>query len=100
MTSNQEDKLLVLVTETHDAVIEIKARCEPCQIMVASHRRVLHGNGQDGLVSRMAVVEATTGEMTKQAEKQAGWMRVQLGAVIVALLGFIGMAAKFFFKGT
>jgi hypothetical protein len=48
--TQKQDHLLQTVTE-------IEAKCGPCSVMIDSHQRTLHGNGKEGLVTRMMAME-------------------------------------------
>lgn len=82
MTPEQEQML----RETHDSVVQIQATCSGCQDKIVRHEVALNGTNGKGLKTRVAVLE--------KDRPNSVWMRAQLGAVILALLGFVALAGQ------
>lgn len=51
------DELMTRVTGIAETVARIDARCEPCRKLVESHEAIIHGDGRDGLLVRLAAAE-------------------------------------------
>lgn len=106
MTPEQETNLFESIAGIQSDVAEIKGHCGPCREEVQSHRVTLDGRpgNNPGLVTRVSLLESnqkTFSEMReanrKERERNIKWFRFQLASVIAALLGFLGMAATYFF---
>ena len=88
-----------VLVETHSKVnvmderLEaIDARCAECHEEMRNTRKVLNGqpgNGErPGLKTRMGLVEQSCKEIKRSHRSQVRWFRIQLGAVISAVIAW------------
>ena len=81
-----------MIQATHGAVIEIQTNCVSCRKAVGNHQRLLHGNGEDGLKTRVALLEKGRTDSPRFTPKQwnALWaaMGTVAGAIGAALVAF------------
>lgn len=89
MTPEQE----TLLRETHDAVVEIRANCGPCQEMVRHHTVAIDGTpgngGNPGLRTRVSLVE-----QWQQTTRK--WFWFQVSAMLTCV---VAVATKWILKG-
>lgn len=85
------DDLFATSASIQTAVKAIEERCIPCRKLVDSHESILHGNGKDGLVTRMATAETgRTDTLTVKAVisliAAVGTLAATIGGAMAALI--------------
>ena len=109
MAPEREDRLFAAVKEVGEKVDKVAIRVEimgrdlkASREEIRDHRLILSGrpgnSDSSGLTTRVEVLENTQetvagmqGAAAKEREKYAKWFRKQLAAVILALLGTLGL---------
>jgi len=98
------DALREEVASVNGNVIAMGATLEAHAEKVDRLDDVVHGNGRDGLRTDVVTLKARAAseqddlKRLRRSQERAGrWQRGQLAVVILGLLGFLGMASKYFF---
>jgi hypothetical protein len=82
------DELFGRLDEIGCKVEVIAARCGPCQLAIAKHEQTLYGNGQQGLVVRLAAAEQ--GRVDTLSIKSVVTLLGAVGALAGAIAGAVG----------
>jgi len=93
--------------ELFELLGQIKANCEPCRKEVAKHTLILDGppgnTGNPGLTTRVSLMEQNQKALLKMRDESRQGLRLSratLLAVILAVLGALGIRANDYVNGT